>query len=126
MPRKYAFLILAAGFIFILAVYLTERISGGQKMRDEVILAAKANPGVLGYFGDIREIERQRGYERVDLDLDGNRKGFLSLTVHGSQHSGTILVNWAKIGTNSVEITKVWHTAPFKDDVLFWPGTTHK
>lgn len=94
--------------------------SGGDKLRDQVMLTAKTNLGVMGYFGNVVEIRWSGDRDHVDLDFDGNRKGFLSLSIRGSKNSGDIEVDWAKTATNSVEIMKVWRIMPSEDKQPLW------
>jgi hypothetical protein len=105
----------------IAAVVLVPLISGGNKLRNQVIQDVKTNAGIMGFFGTITEIRWSGDRDRVELDLDGNRNGFLSLFVRGSQNSGQIEVEWTKKPTNNVEIIKVWRIMSLLDKKPLWP-----
>src|SRR5689334_19592839 len=112
MIKRYKLLIILSGICFVLAVVLVPIISGGDNLRNQVIDEAKTNTSVMGCFGTISEIRWSGDRDHVDLDFEGNRNGYLSLSVRGSQSNGEIEVEWTKRATNGVEITKVWRIVP--------------
>lgn len=125
MLRRFKGHIILCVIAGITAVVLVPLINGGNKLRNEVIQDAKTNVGIVGFFGTITEIRWSGDRDRVELDLDGNRKGVLSLFVRGSQNSGQIEVDWTKKPTNNVEIIKVWRIMTSQDKEPLWPIPAH-
>src|SRR5690348_1592966 len=88
--KRFRILIIISAICFPLGLVLFQLVSGGEKLRNQVIDAARTNTGVVKCFGTISEIRRSSDGERVDLDFDGNRTGVFSLFVQGSQTNGEI------------------------------------
>jgi hypothetical protein len=125
MVKRFIIAILLLGICLAVMEFVLQRISGGRAILNEVISGVKTNTEVARNFGDIRDISKNGAY-RVELDLDGNRTGWVSLFAEGSRKSSGIEVRWKKLTTNMVEITEIRIVTNSKDDQLIWPRSISK
>ena len=121
-------LIVAAAAVVCLAlgVFLTDRVSGGKVIENQVAAAVRTSGFIIHLLGGpITKIDRSDGPWRVQLRADGTRDGFFSFLIEGTQSKGDFRVEWTQIARGWMKIIRISLRAPPHQDKLLWESAVH-
>jgi hypothetical protein len=114
-------LALIAVAVFTMAVILVRVVGGGEKTFLPVAGILKTNSYVLSRVGSpVTAILQDVGPWRVDLELDGHRQGFYSVTAEGPKGREPLKAYWRELPNASVEVYALYRMKAWTQDELVW------